>query len=138
MLKRAILILIIILLPSANIHAEEYKKIEIFDIDKEKVVKVVKSNSKIQKAAVSYINEITGIYCKLKPIPDKGYGIKIFLQPSVTIKNKWIDTVIDEVIIIIPKDEGPPFLIIFENEDKLLCFTFKGDIDILLKKLKFP
>ena len=138
MLKRAILILIIILLPSANIHAEEYKKVEIFDIDKGKVVKVVKSNSKIQKAAVSYINEITGIYCKFKPIPDKGYGIKISLQPSVTIKNKWIDTVIDEVIIIIPKDEDPPFLIIYENKDKLLCFTFKGDIDILLKKLSLP
>lgn len=136
MIKRAVVTFIIILLSSININAEEYRHIEIFSINEDKVVKVVQSTSEIQKLAVNYLQEIDGVYGKFNPIPNNGYAIKIPLEPSVKIHGKWLNTFVDEIIIMFPQNERP-FLMVFEKENNLVCFTFKGDTNTLYKYLDF-
>jgi len=61
--------------------------------------------------------------------------VKIPLTPSLRLENKWVNTLIDEVIIIIPENEKP-YLLIFDDEKRY--FTFKIEIDKLLKTLDSP
>lgn len=136
MIKRAVVTFIIILLSSININAEEYRHIEIFSIHEDKVVKVVQSTYEIQKLAANYLQEIDGVYDKFNPIPNNGYAVKIPLEPSVKIQGKWLNTFVDEIIIMFPQNERP-FLMVFETENKLVCFTFRGDTSILYKYLGF-
>lgn len=138
MIKRAFIILIIVLLSSINIHAQSYNDVEIFDITQGKVVKVVKSNPAVQKEALTYLENINGVYVKFNPIPEKGYAIRVPLTPSVKIQNSWTNTQVHEVIIMFPDEQGAlPFLMFFEDDNKLMCFVFKGDTRTLLKLLNF-
>lgn len=135
MVKKMTAIFIIIFLFPINVYGEDFGYVEVFCIDQEKVVKKVQSNSEIQKLAEGYIQGIEGIYGKFNPIPDSGYAVKIPLYPPVKIENKLTKAFVDVVIIMFPKS-GEPFLIIFENENKLVCFTFKGDTNELWRNLK--
>lgn len=138
MVKKVLLILIIIILFPINIYAKDYNNIEIYDIKRDRLIKVVESNSEIENLVISYLQGIDGIYAKLNPIPKEGYAIKISLDSPLILQNQWINKIVDEAIIVLPKEEGPKaFFIIFEEEDKLMCFTFKGDVEVLLEKLKF-
>ncbi|MCY6370777.1 hypothetical protein [Clostridium ganghwense] len=136
MIKRAVVTLVIVLLSSTNIYAQGYRHIEIFSINQDKVVKVVQSTSEIQKLAVNYLEGIEGVYGKFDPVPSNGYAIKIPLESPVKIQGRWLNAFVDEVIIIFPEQEDP-FLMIFENENRLVCFTFKGNTDALLNSLDF-
>jgi hypothetical protein len=138
MIKRAFIILIIVLFSSINIHAQSYNNVEIFDITQGKVVKVVTSNSAIQKEAISYLENISGVYVKFNPIPEKGYAIRVPLTTSVKIQNNWTNTLVHEVIIMFPDEQDAlPFLMFFEDDGKLMCFTFEGHTSKLLKLLSF-
>lgn len=136
MVKKTVIVFVILFICSINVYGEEYGNVEIFSIDQEKIVKEIESNMEIQNIAISYIQGIEGIYGKFDPIPKSGHGIKIPLNPPVRVQTNLTDTVVDVVIIMLPKDESP-FLIIFEDVNKLACFTFKGDTDRLLKSLGY-
>lgn len=136
MFKKIVIILITILLTSAQVSAYENINIEIFDINKECVVKKVHSNPAIQKEVELYLKGITDIYTKFNPIPNKGYMIKIPLEVPIAVQNKWISTFVDEVIIIVPEGQGR-YLMVFDNKDRALFFTFEGNVDVLLKSLHF-
>ena len=58
-------------------------------------------------------------------------------MPSQEMQGQWINGFINEVIIVFPEEETTPFLMVFENQDRLLCFTFSGDTETLLKNLNF-
>jgi hypothetical protein len=62
--------------------------------------------------------------------------VKIPLERSFPLENKWVNALIDEVIIIIPEDEKP-YLLIFDDENKPYFFTFETKIDTLLNTLSF-
>lgn len=134
MIKKLIVVLVIILLHSSSIYADEFKKIEIFDSSKNEVIRQVKLSGKIQELIVTYLNELDGVYAKNNPIPDDCIAIKIPLDPTVKIQNKWLNASVDEVIIIVPKNEQS-FLIAFDDKDNVICFPFKENIDVLLKNL---
>jgi hypothetical protein len=136
MLKKIVIILIFILFSSINVHAEVNTNIEIFDITQGKVVKELQSDSKIEEIAINYLKGIRGVYGKFDPIPHKGYAIGISLESPVKIQGKWLNALVNEVIIMFPEHE-PPFLAIIDNENKLVCFYFQGNTDILLKHLDF-
>ena len=142
MFKKIVIILIILFLNSMNVYAVENTNIEVFDITQGKVVKGVKSDPKIQAMAIKYLNGITGIYGKFNPIPDKGYAIGIHLEPPTKIKSKSksksksLNLLVNEVVIMFPQQE-PPFLMVTDEENKLVCFRFKGNISKLLKYLDF-
>lgn len=138
MIKRIslLMLLFIVLLSSIVIHAEEFKYAEIFDPRQNKVVKEVRINSEIQKIVVSSIKDINCLYGKNNPVTDDGYAIRIPLDPVFKAHGKWLNTVVNEVYIIIPKND-PAYFIIFESIDKLSCFPFNGDIEMLSKALNF-
>ncbi|MBM7869955.1 hypothetical protein JOC70_001425 [Clostridium pascui] len=137
-IKKIIAILAILFIFPATIYAKDYNDIEIYDIKKDKLIKTVQSNSEIENLVISYLQEIDGIYAKLNPIPKEGYAIKVSLESPLVLQNEWINDIVDQAIIVLPKEEGhKAFFIIFENEDKLMCFTFKGDVEQFLRKLKF-
>lgn len=137
-IKKIIAILAILFIFPASIYAKDYNNIEIYDIKKDQLIKTVHSNSEIENLVISYLQGIDGIYAKLNPIPKEGYAIKVSLESPLVLQNEWINNIVDQAIIVLPKEEGPKaFFIIFEKEDKLMCFTFKGDVEVLLEKLQF-
>lgn len=138
MIKKFLVVLITITLAlvSMKVSALESINVEIFDIDKETVVKKVESTPAIQKEVEIYLNGITGIYGKFNPVPKQGYMIKIPLQEPAMVQNPWINSFVEEVILIFPKDEEP-YLLVFNNEDRTLFFNFEGDTETLLKILNY-
>jgi len=136
-IKGMAIILMILLIFSINVYAEGNRNIEIFDINQGKVVKVLESNYVVQGEVINYLQGINGIVGKVDPIPNKGYAIRIPLVPSQEMQGRWINGRINEVIIVFPEEETTPFLMVFENENRLLCFTFAGNTEALLKDLDF-
>jgi hypothetical protein len=133
MVRKIIIILLsVVFLYSPSNNAQGIKNIELFDIQKDMVTQVVPSNTFFQKAAKDYLNGINGIYVKVKPIPNQGYMIKIPLEPSIQINNEWINELVDEVIIILTKDEAP-YLMVFDDENNPHFFHFQGNTDKLVK-----
>lgn len=118
------------------VSAKEIDGIEIFNIDYEKIDKIVPVEYEVQKLTENYIYGIEGVYAKFNPIPSMGFAIKIPLAPALQAQAKGIKEPIDQVIIMFPKNEAP-FLMIIEAEDKLNCFTFKGDTAPLLESLDY-
>jgi hypothetical protein len=118
------------------VNAQNTKNIELFDIEKNEIITTTPTNSKIQLEAEKIIKEIDCVVKKFDPIPDKGYMIKIPLDPSYHLENKWVNALIDEVIVIIPEKEEA-FLLIFDDENKPCFFTFQTKIDTLLNTLDF-
>jgi len=136
---RKTLILFVFALIQSNlsiVNAQNDNLVELLDIEKDEVINTTPTNSNVQVETEKVIKEIDGIVKKFKPIPNKGYMIKIPLEPSYQLKNKWISDLIDEVIIIIPEDEAP-YLITFDDENNPYFFTFKIKIAALLNTLDF-
>ncbi|MBU3091726.1 hypothetical protein KPL35_06510 [Clostridium sp. CF011] len=132
----SVMFLFIMLFNSTVVHAEGLKYAEIFDPKQGKVVKVVQLNPEIHNMVANFIKNVDNIYAKSDPLTDDGYAIKIPLDPPVKVQRECLNALINEVYIIIPESEAP-FLMVFENENKLLCFPFKGDINSLSKVLDF-
>lgn len=136
MMKRILLLFLIIIFTATSVFAKGLESIEIFDINQGKVVKTAESSPAVQKEVKSYLEGITGIYGKINPIPDKGYMIKIPLEPSMRFESQWLNSLVEEVIILFPEGQSP-YLLVFDNENKALFFTFEGKTDKLLKKLHY-
>jgi len=138
MLKKITLVLIIfiVLITPKVVLADGFKYVEIFDPKQDKVVKVVPLSTEIYNMASTLIRNIDGIYGKNDPVTEDGYAIKIPLNPSIKVDGKWLNALINEIYIIIPEN-NPPFLMIFEDKNRLSCFPFNGDIDKLSKVLDF-
>lgn len=110
------------------------KQIEVFDISKGKVILQQETNPDIQKDVKKYVNGIKKIYSKIQPIPKAGLMVKVPLEPAIRVENQWLSAIIDEVIIIIPADDEP-ILMLFDDENRTLFFTFTGNVQELLKKI---
>ena len=132
----SVMFLFIMLLNSTVVRAEGLKYAEIFDPKQEKVVKVVQLNPEIHNMVASSIKNVDNIYAKSDPVTDDGYAIKIPLDPPVKVQRECLNALINEVYIIIPENDTP-FFMVFENENKVLYFPFKGDINSLSKVLDF-
>lgn len=131
-----LILILMFLSPLLNIQVLAGENIEIFDITEEEVVKVLPSNTKVQKEIIRYLYNITGMYPKFNPVPERGFAVKVFLEPPVAIKNELLNSTIDEVTVIFPEEDSP-FLMIFQNEDNLVCYNFKGKTNKLLRKLNY-
>lgn len=108
--------------------------IEIFDIGNGSIIKKALSDEFVQMESQKCLESITNIYPKYNPIPDNGIIIKIPLNPSVEIKNAWIEDKVDELNIIYSKQDKP-ILMIFEHNKTPVFFEFQFDTIGLLKKL---
>ncbi|MBU3113361.1 hypothetical protein [Clostridium lacusfryxellense] len=131
-----VMLLFIMILHSTVVFAEGFKYVEIFDPKKDEVVKLVQLNGEIHDMVASWINDVDDIYGKSDPITNDGYAIRVPLDPPVKIQGKCINTLVDDVYIIVP-EKDVPFFIIFDSEKKLLCYPFKGNINKLSRVLDF-
>lgn len=120
-----------------SICNEGYKHVEIFNINMGSVIKKVPLSETIKSETIKYLNQITGVYVKVKAFPDRGYIIKIPLEPAVKIQNAWLDDLVDEVFIIFPEQEMNPYLLILNNKNMPFFYTFEGNTEILFKQLDF-
>ncbi|MBM4761127.1 hypothetical protein [Bacillus sp. B15-48] len=126
----------VIVFNGAIVSAENDKMVELFDIEKNERIDTTPTNSNVQLEAEKIIKAIDDVYKKFKPIPDKGYIIKIPLEPPYQLENQWIHAVIDEVVILIP-EEGEPYLLLFDDENTPCFFTINTKIASLLEILDF-
>ncbi|WMM24739.1 hypothetical protein RBU61_17715 [Tissierella sp. MB52-C2] len=138
MVKKVLIIMavFIMLLHPKIISADTSKYIEIFDPKQDKVVKMVETNKEINNMIIDWINKIDKVYAKVDPIKDDEYAIRFPLNSAIQVQNKWLDTTVEEVYLIVPKNDLP-FFMIFETENKLVCFPFTGEIKILSNILDF-
>jgi len=136
MLKKTFTILTAILFLSANIYAFGRQNIEIFDIDKNMVVKSIELTSEIQNEVKNYVKKISGMYVKVDALPDSGIIIRVPLNPPIMADNQWLSgyniNMVNEVFVIIPA-QGKAFLLILDNEARPLFFNFEGDVGKLLE-----
>ncbi|OCA81585.1 hypothetical protein A8F94_22205 [Bacillus sp. FJAT-27225] len=119
-----------------HVEAETNLPVELFDINKGQVVKSVQSTAEIQQEASKFLQEITGVYQKINPIPKEGFMIKIPLSPPNKVENQWFKGDTDEVIVVFPSFEAP-FLMLFDNKNNVHIFTFKGDTSRLLELINY-
>ncbi|SHH66255.1 hypothetical protein SAMN02745207_01888 [Clostridium grantii DSM 8605] len=131
-----VIVLLIMFLQPKVISAKGFKYVEIFDPKQEKVVKVVQLNSEINDMVSSWVKNVDSLYGIVDPITDDGYALRIPLDPPINVETKCLKGLINEVFILIPEKQ-PPFFMVFENESKVNCFSFDGNIDELSKALDF-
>ncbi|KHF37748.1 hypothetical protein LQ50_25585, partial [Halalkalibacter okhensis] len=81
-----------------------------------------------------YLKNINDLYKKFKPMPRKGLLVRVPLEPSVSLKNDWVNTSVNEVIFIFPSNE-PPLLLTFDKENTPYFFTFTKNINDFLEEL---
>jgi len=115
---------------------ESSDEIQIFDISKGKVVKKLKTTDAVQKQAEQIINSITGLYAKVQPFPEKGYIVRIPVNPALKVRNQFINATIDKIYVIFTKEE-PPFVLILDSSDKPFVYNFDCRIDELVRYLDF-
>ena len=127
---------ILFLFTLSMVSAQSTTNIELLAIEKNEIT-TIPTNSTIQLETEKIIKEIDTVLKKFSPIPDNGYIVKIPLNPSLRLENKWVNAMISEVIIIIQEEEAP-YLLIFDNENRPCFFTFKKEINTLLKSLHLP
>lgn len=132
----AVLILLIILIPSAPITAKGSPCAEIFDPKQNCVVKAVPVNSEIYAMVTSWVQGIDNFYGKISPVTAEGYKVRIPLDPPIKVSKKSLNAVVSEVYIIVPQNK-PPFFIIYEDKNKPSYFRFRGNIDSFSKALDF-
>lgn len=123
-------------LASSNVH----DNIEIFDIGKGSVIKVIQINDFALTEASKYLQGITGMYAKVRALPDKGYIVKIPFEYNIIVKNKWLNDYninsVDKIFIIFPQDRVP-YLLVLDEKERPYFYCFNGDTNKLLKSLNF-
>jgi hypothetical protein len=132
MIRNLMMALMVVLTYPSLSHAEAIKNIELFEIEKDTVINTMPIGKQYQQLTESYLKNISGIYVKVRPIPKTGYMVKVPLEPSVHLKNEWVNSLIDEVIIILTKGEEP-YLMVFDDENNPHFFHFKGDVAPFIK-----
>ncbi|MGN7296049.1 hypothetical protein [Ferdinandcohnia sp. SAFN-114] len=137
MIKKVLVFLFIFQLLSTSGIAQTNQQIQILDIDQDKVIKTVQlTNADVQQEVEKFLKGITGVYAKYNPIPSNGYMVRIPLEPTIMIRNKWFDDLVDEVTIILPSQEDP-YLMLFNDENQPFFLTFEGNTEKLLEILDF-
>jgi len=116
------------------------RAVEIFDIKKGEVIKKISSNPTIEKTAVSYLKDISGLYAAVKAFPDNGYIIRIPVVPPIQVQNPWLNDYniysVDQVFILLP-EQGDPYLLVLDNKLRPYFYYFNGNVEALLKDLDF-
>ncbi|WP_209124714.1 hypothetical protein [Alkalihalobacillus sp. BA299] len=136
MWRKIILCLLMMITISTVSFAHEYKEIEIFNIEKDQVIKKIPMQAREYQEVEKIIEGINNIQKKFNPLPTKGIMIKVPLEPSIKVENQWFNDLVDQVIFILPEDEDP-YLLLFTDENTPIFLTFKGNMDTFLSKINF-
>lgn len=135
MLRKIIITTLLFLFFTGNTYAEAPPKIEIFHINKGKVVRELPMDEEIQLEVERIFNGITDIYRGFEPIPKKGHMVRIPLDPAVEVKNEWFQDLVSEVIVIFPEYENPHLMVFDDENNRPYFWSFNSSVDGLIDKL---
>ena len=96
----------------------------------------MKATPMIQEQARKIIGSITGMYAKIQPFPDKGYIVKIPVNPALKVQSQYINASVDRIYVIFT-DKEPPIVLILDSSDKPFVYNFGWKTDELEKQLGF-
>jgi len=136
MSKKLFLSFLFLILLTTTASAQTNRQIEIFDISKERVVKKVPASADIQENVKRLLERTTSVYPKVKPIPSKGFMIKVPLEPAMELRNQWLQGRVNQVILVFPPNEHP-FYLVMDEKNRTHLFLFKGETETLLRKLNY-
>ncbi|KSU88414.1 hypothetical protein AS180_08260 [Priestia veravalensis] len=119
----------------SHVAMGEQPKVEVFQLDTGKVIRVADKTEVVQKEVEKSIASITGIYKKVNPLPKTGYLVKIPLDPAVQVQQKGLDVLASEAVVVFSPNEQP-VLMLYDNENKIYFFEFTYDISTLRKELE--
>ncbi|MGV3466210.1 MAG: hypothetical protein ACO1OT_13065 [Heyndrickxia sp.] len=135
MSKKLFLSFLFLILLTTDASAQT-RQIEIFDISKERVVKKVPASADIQENVKRLLQRTTSVYPRVKPIPSKGFMIKVPLEPAMNLRNQWLQGKVNQVILVFPPKERP-FYLVMDEKNRTHLFLFEGDTKTLLRKLNY-
>ncbi|HBI04894.1 MAG TPA: hypothetical protein DDY49_12800 [Paenibacillaceae bacterium] len=118
-------------------RAAEYKKIEMFHVENEKVVQKIDNTRARQHEILLLINSIDGMYTKAKLDFKKGRVFRIPIEPTVHVENQWYSGLLSEVYLFQPENEKPILLLIDDN-NKGHYMKFNKDLQPFIKSLSIP
>jgi hypothetical protein len=124
------------ILTATNPNPEISDEVQIFDVEKGRIVKKLKICAPIQAEAEKILNSVTGLYVKVKPLPPKGYIVKIPINPPLMVQNQFINAPVDNIFIIFTETE-PPILLLLDENGKPFVYNFSAKTDTLKKYLNF-
>ena len=129
---------IVAFIAASNKSPHGVNKIEIFDVSEGKIVKSSDITDEIKKEAVNNINNITGLYVKVNPIPNKGKIIRVPLGSDVEVYNKWVRdsgiTTVEDAFFIYPEEEKS-YILILDYDYRPFFFTYEGADEKLRSRL---
>lgn len=111
--------------------------IEVFDIAKGEVILKAESNESIQKEARNFLDSISGMVVKVKAFPEKGRIIKIPLGTSVYIENQYLNSLVNEIFLILP-EQGRPYLMVLDYKGRPEFFNFETNPEKFLSLIQYP
>lgn len=120
--KIAFAVLIAFFINTTHTPAQMNRSIQIYDIDQEMVIKTITITPFIRKDSEKILQGVNDIYKKFNPLPDKGLLVNIPLDPAIQVKNQWINTLVDEMIIFYPEEEEP-FILVYDDENNTYFFS---------------
>lgn len=101
--------------------------VELFDTDREKVVKVYANSPRFQQEAQNILHSVSGRVQELSPSLEKALILKIPLSPpqELTLASAAIDAEIVEMFVVMPKRGArPPWLILHTADGHSLLLEF--------------
>lgn len=117
----------------------EKPAIEVFDIGKGEIISKTPLTSDVQNEVFNYIKSIKSLYTKVIPFPEKGYVIRVPLDPPMNVNIKLLNDVgiksLDSVFIILSNKEAP-VLLVLDNQRRPYFYTFNASIQPLLDYVK--
>lgn len=134
MKKKIILLLFTFFFLSQGVQAAEYRKIEVFDMGKGKVIQKIESSRQIQQQIYSLLDTIDGVYKGIRLDFKKGHIYKVPIEPVVHVENQWFSGLVTEVYLFKP-ETGTPVLLLIDDENKGYYLHFKKDIQSFIHTL---
>ncbi|MEJ8548231.1 hypothetical protein [Brevibacillus borstelensis] len=117
------------------------EQVELFDTDKERVVKTWENTTEFQAEAQSLLKSVSGRVLDLQPVLSHALIVKIPLAPpqKLTHKQAEIDAMIANMFVVMPKESGRrPWMILHTKEAETLVVEFSGQTGKLRKLLQLP
>lgn len=131
------LLMTFLLLTTCQIAHAEGQVVEIFHIEKGKVMKEIAHNTEVQKVTKKMLQQISGVYSNISPLPKKGIMMKLPIDPPIQVQNKWYSDYADEVIVIFSEEDPIPYLLLWDDENQPHFFTTQFNAKDLFNALNY-
>lgn len=112
-----ILVTVFLMMAMQQVSAQKAIDVEVFDIEKEQIVKRIPNSPEIQQDITQYMKTINRAIPPLGQVPKKGKMVRIPLPQPLQIENQWIKANLHEVFLILLPDRDP-FVIVYDEARK--------------------